>query len=42
MVQNLDNLQAELCLGGRSYFHDEPGHDIDESYAFLACARLKF
>jgi hypothetical protein len=42
LVQNLDYLQTELYLGGRSYSYDEPGRDIDRSYAVLAGARLKF
>lgn len=42
IVQNLDYLQSELYLGGRSYSYNEPGNDLDKSYAVLAGARLKF
>lgn len=42
LVQNLDYLQTELYLGARSYSYDEPGNDLDKSYAVLAGARLKF
>jgi hypothetical protein len=42
MVQNLDALRAKLHLGGRPSSHEAPGRDIDESYAALDGAGLKF
>ncbi|MFC5515840.1 porin [Kaistia terrae] len=42
LVQNLDYLQTELYLGARSYSYEEPGAELDKSYAVLAGARVKF
>jgi Gram-negative porin len=42
LVQNLDYYQTELYLGVRSYSYEEAVADIDDSYAVLAGARVKF
>jgi hypothetical protein len=42
VVQNLDYLQTELYVGARSYSYDQEIADIQDSYAVLAGARVKF
>ncbi|WP_223217190.1 hypothetical protein [Rhizobium cauense] len=41
-VQNLDYYQAELYVGARSYSYDDDVASVQDSYAVLAGARLKF
>ena len=41
-VQNLDYLQTELYIGARSYSFDQEVAGVQDSYAVLAGARLKF
>ena len=41
-VQNLDYYQTELYVGARSYSYDDDVASVQDSYAVLAGARLKF
>ncbi|WP_244499466.1 porin [Rhizobium sp. AC44/96] len=42
VVQNLDYLQTELYVGARTYSYDDEVASVQDSYAVLAGARLKF
>ncbi|KAA0969781.1 porin [Aureimonas fodinaquatilis] len=42
VVQNIDYLQTEVYLGARSYSYEDEAADYEDSFAFLAGARVKF